>query len=117
MNYVIKGIVIKGDGYGRKLGFPTVNLDPVAREQRGGDNLKAGVYAGEAVLNGKKYRAGIVIGPAAKIEAHLIGYAGDAYGQEVALELQKFIREYKKFDTEEELINQIEKDIKICSQA
>ena len=109
MNYVITGEVIKGDGYGKKLGFPTVNL------KVGGQVLpKAGVYAGEAILENIKYRAGIVIGPEEKIEAHLIGYNGDAYGKQVTLEVKKFIREYKKFDTEEELIIQIKKDISLC---
>src|SRR3989338_3944173 len=98
----ISGRVVRGDGYGRKLGFPTVNLDT---------NLELtevkplqGVYAGEAILENKSYRAGIVIGPNKKVEAHLIGYSGDAYGKEVTLELGKFLREYKKFDKEEDLI-------------
>ena len=73
-----------------------------------------GVYAGVVLLDGVEYRAGIVIGPLDKIEAHLIGYAGDAYGKEVTLQIKKFIREYKKFDTEEELIIQIRKDMELC---
>ena len=73
-----------------------------------------GVYAGVGELEGKIYRAGIVIGPAKKIEAYLIGYDGDAYGKEVTLEIKKFLREFKKFNTEEELIIQIKKDIKLC---
>lgn len=62
-------------------------------------------------MEGKEYRAGIVIGPKNKVEAHLLGYNGDAYGQEVSLTLNKFLREYKKFTTEQELINQIKKDL------
>ena len=117
MNYVITGGVIKGDGYGKKLGFPTVNLqitqgnpvyDPVYEVP------KDGVYAGMAVLDGREYRSGIVLGPRGKIEAHMLGYAGDAYEKEVTLTINKFLREYKKFDTEEELINQIKEDIKQC---
>ena len=106
MNYVISGIVERGEGYGKKLGFPTVNLATDVKELP-----PQGVYAGTAELEGKKYRAGIVIGPGEKIEAHLIGYEGDAYGKEVTLKLNKFLREFKKFDTEAELIIQIKKDI------
>ena len=107
----ISGMVVKGDGYGRKLGFPTVNLkitqgNPVPTVQ--------GVYSGTALLDGREYRAGIVVGPNDKIEAHLIGYSGDAYRKNVELEIKKFLREYKKFNTEEELINQIKKDIDQC---
>ena len=47
----------------------------------------------------------------------MIGYGGDAYGKEVTLQLEKFLRDYKKFEKEEELIKQIEKDIQLCSQA
>jgi len=108
----ISGKVIHGDGYGKKLGFPTVNLETtkayIPRE---------GVYAGDAILEGKKYRAGIVIGPIGtqkKIEAHLIGYSGDAYGKEATLQLKKYLRPYKNFNTEEELIAQIKEDLKQC---
>lgn len=108
MNYVITGKVVKGDGYGRKLGFPTVNLDTK-------DELpKEGVYAGVAKFNGNEYRAGIVIGPGSKVEAHLIGFEGDLYGMQIHIEIKKFIREYKKFDAEEELKAQIKKDIEQC---
>lgn len=108
----ITGKVIKGDGYGRKLGYPTVNLQIEPKP------LSAmGIYAGNAFLENKKYKAGIVIGPGGKVEAHLIGYNGNAYDREVRLELKNFLREYKKFETEEELILQIKKDIEKCSQA
>ena len=109
MRYVISGKVIRGDGYGKKLGFPTVNLDLETKELP-----KDGVYAGIGILEGKEYNAGIVIGPNAKVEAHLIGYSGDAYGKEVTLRINKFLRKYKKFNTEEELMIQIKKDLKSC---
>lgn len=109
MQYEISGKVIRGDQYGRKIGFPTVNLETQMRELP-----PAGVYAGEALLENVVYRAGIAIDPNNKVDAHLIGYNGDAYGKEVKLTLKKFLREYKHFDTEEELINQIKKDINLC---
>lgn len=117
MNYVITGKVVKGDGYGRKIGFPTVNLDV--------ENTKAlppeGVYAGTVVLEGKprqgrvkEYRAGIAVDKNNKIDAHLLGYNGDAYGKKAIFKVNKFLREYKKFNTEEELIAQIKKDLEKC---
>lgn len=109
MPYIIKGIVIRGDGYGKKLGFPTVNLETQMKEFP-----PMGVYAGIAFMDGTVYRSGIVVGPNDKIEAHIIGYSGDAYGKQVVLTIQKFLREYKNFKTEEELINQITKDISLC---
>lgn len=108
MEYRIKGKVVKGDGYGRTLGFPTMNLETE-------DELpKSGVYVGNAHLEGKEYRAGILINPTGKVEAHLINYSGDAYGATVTLELKEFLREYIKFTDEQELIKQIEKDLEKC---
>lgn len=109
MNYEISGKIIKGDQYGRKIGFPTVNLDTKKDE-----SLKDGVYAGVGILEGKEYRAGIILDPKGRIEAHLIGYEGDAYGKQITLKTNKFLRDFKKFDTEEELIIQIKKDIQQC---
>ena len=114
MNYIISGKVIRGDGYGKKLGFPTVNLEPIRQAQGKHKGPKDGVYVGTAVLNGVEYNAGIVVGPGAKIEAHLIWYNGDAYGKQVTLEIKKFLRKYKKFNTEKELITQIKKDLNKC---
>jgi len=107
----IHGTVIKGDGYGKKLGFPTVNLSTPEDNPTG---LQEGIYCGVAILEGKRYPAGLVIGPNSKIEAHMIGYEGNAYGKEVRLEVGKFLRRYMKFETEEELIDQIKKDISLC---
>ncbi|OGI76435.1 hypothetical protein A3C67_02270 [Candidatus Nomurabacteria bacterium RIFCSPHIGHO2_02_FULL_42_19] len=115
MNYKITGKVIKGDGYGRKLGFPTVNLE-ITQENPVQELPPVGVYAGNAVLDNKSYRAGILINSGGKVEAHLIGYDADAYGKMVTLEIKKFLRDYKKFENEKELIKQIVKDLKKCSR-
>lgn len=109
MTYYISGKVTKGDGYGRKIGFPTANLEVTK-----GDLPLPGVYAGNAVLEEKNYRAGIVIGPGDKVEAHLIGYNGDAYGKTIILEVNEFLRKFENFETEEALIAQIQKDLEKC---
>lgn len=109
MNYRISGIVVRGQGYGRKIGFPTVNLD-----MHGAELPHPGIYAGTAVLGGREYRAGIIIGPGEKAEAHLMGFHGDVYGREVTLEVKKFLREFREFETEEALIIQIKKDLALC---
>jgi FAD synthase len=118
MQHIIKGKVIRGDGYGKKLGFPTINI-----ERRSFSRLKhkpkQGVYAGYVKLLDTEcltYKAGIVIGPfdkkrLPKIEAHLIGYSGNLYGKVAIFEVGKFIRKFKKFKTERELIAQIKKDL------
>jgi FAD synthase len=118
MIYIIKGKVIKGDGYGKKIGYPTINLNRKSF-LRMKEKPVFGVYVGKVILNKKIYKAGIIIGPLdkknlPKIEAHLIGFKKDIYGREVTLEINKFIRKFKKFKTEKELIAQIKKDIEKC---
>lgn len=118
MNSEFHGKVIHGDNYGIKIGFPTINID-----RRNFNFLKKevkfGIYKGKVILNNKIYKAGIIIGPAdkkslPKLEAHLLNYKGNAYGKIVVFKLEKFLRKYKVFKTEQELINQINQDIKLC---
>ncbi len=116
----ITGKVIHGANYGRKLGFPTANLDrrQYIREKM---KIKFGVWAGEAQfkiknLKFKNYLAGVVVGPVdktglPKLEAHLIGFKGNLYGKKITITLQKYLRSFKKFKNEEELKKQITIDI------
>lgn len=118
MNYIISGKVINGDGYGKKIGYPTINIDR-RNFLKLKDKPDFGVYAGEVELGNKIYRAGIIIGPLdkknkPKIEAHLLGYKGNAYSKKVIFYIKKFIREFKHFKTEKKLIEQIGKDLKKC---
>lgn len=101
----------RGDGYGRKLRFPTVNLEP---DEDTEEFPPEGVYAGVVVLEGVEYRAGIAVDQNNKIDAHLLGYNGDAYGKKIIFKINKFLREYKNFNTKEELISQIKKDLEQC---
>lgn len=121
MKNTLSGRIIRGDNYGKRLGFPTANLD---RRQYSRDRLKIkfGVYAGWAILpGGRQYRAGIVIGPRdrsglPKLEAHLIGFAGNLYGKKIILRLIKFLRPYRSFSTQSLLKQQITHDISIIKR-
>jgi len=121
MKNIISGRVIRGDSYGKRLGFPTANLD---RRQYRRDrlNIRFGVYAGVALLpRGKKYRAGIVVGPLdqsglPKLEAHLINFKGNLYGQRLELHLLRFLRPYKAFASERLLKQQIATDIRMIKR-
>jgi len=112
----ITGKVIRGDGYGKTIGFPTANID---RKQfvRLAAKIRQGVYAGLVILeSGKKYKAGIVIGPLdkknlPKLEAHVINFRGSLYNTRVTFVLQKFLRPFKKYKTVADLQGQIKKDI------
>ncbi len=115
----ISGRVIRGDQYGRILGFPTANLDRRSYSRRK-QNIKFGIYGGVAEFKLKaisyKLKAGVIIGPLdksglPKLEAHLIGFKGNLYGKKITVTLQKYLRPFKKFKSEKELKEQIKKDL------
>ncbi len=131
MKIDILGRVVRGQGYGRKLGFPTANLDRRSYSRRK-LKIKLGVWAGNVqILPPRRkrpsppniggelkgwYKGGVVIGPLddkglPKIEAHLLGFRGNLYGKKINLELVKYIRPFKKFKSEKALKSQIRKDI------
>ena len=113
-NYKIEGIVVSGEGRGRKLGIPTANL-----------NLSTdyvlppkGVYAAYTYFNNNKYEAVVNFGEKPTfnskdytIEVHLLDTSNDFYGKLLEVELVEFIRKEKKFSNKNELISQIKDDI------
>ena len=113
--YSIAGAVIQGDHLGRQLGFPTANIDVAGLALP-----PNGVYAVQARLGNKTYRAVLNIGkrptlrsqnPQLQVESHLIDFAGDIYGQELELAFVERLRDEKKFASLEELRKQISEDI------
>jgi len=111
--YALQGVVIKGFQRGRTIGVPTANLD--CGEQLLPDE---GVYAGRCTIDKSVYAAAISIGrlptfeeDRLQIEAHLIGFTGDLYGQTLRLELVDWIREQIKFPGIDALKQQLSRDI------
>lgn len=112
--HLVRGTVVHGRAAGRGLGTPTANVTPVAHAALPAD----GVYAGRVRLDGSIYLAGISVGnpptfPEARdyLEAHLVDFSGDLYGDEVGLEFHSRIREQHAFATAEELSAAIHSDI------
>ena len=111
------GKVIRGDGYGKTLGFPTANIDSEEFLKTKQD-VKLGVYAGFVVREstGMYYRAGIVVSPLdkngiPKLEAHLLDFDGDLYGETLTFTLSQYLRPFEQYETEEELKEAINADI------
>jgi riboflavin kinase / FMN adenylyltransferase len=113
--YAISGRVIKGERLGQKLGFPTANLDvsDLALPPNG-------VYAGLASFKGKAYRAALNIGfrptvasgtQLVHVEAHLLNFNAEIYGEELEVEMGEKLREEKKFASSTELREQIARDV------
>jgi riboflavin kinase/FMN adenylyltransferase len=113
--YSLVGKVVQGDGIGRKLGFPTANVDPT-----GLILPPAGVYAVHARTDDNVHRAVLNIGyrptlkqpnPTLHVEAHLLDFTGDLYDKEIGLTFVGQLREEKKFASLEQLREQIQRDI------
>jgi riboflavin kinase/FMN adenylyltransferase len=111
--YRLAGTVVTGQRRGQTLGFPTANLDQIRTLIPGN-----GVYAVRATHDRRTWPAAANIGPnptfgedARKIEAHLIGFGGDLYGQELAIDFVAKIRDTKPFAGAAELMAQIRADV------
>ena len=110
----VRGPVVKGDQRGRTIGFPTANLALW-------DELLLpgfGVYATYATVGGRRYAAATnvgvrptVNGSSVTIEAHLLDFDEDIYGEEVRLEFVRRIRPEMKFDGLDALKGQILADV------
>ena len=111
----LEGQVVTGNGRGTTLGFPTANLEVAP-----GQALPAGgVYACRAYIDSKAYSAMTNIGSRPTfgggtqlIEVYLLDYNGDLYGHELTIDIIERLRDEKKFDTAEQLKEQIAQDIK-----
>lgn len=116
-NMKILGIVKKNLGRGKLLGFPTANIDLPKNLE-----IEEGLYLGRVEVNpstssGQKLASLIFVGAnetfgesEKKVESYILDFVGDLAGQEIEIELTKKIREVIKFNTAQELIEQMKKD-------
>lgn len=114
-NYQLSGEVTPGEHIGRQLGFPTANLEPLCAEKL----LPAsGTYAVWATLmDGQRRAAMMNIGtrPTFKgkrqtLEVNILDYEANLYGQIITISFVARLREERKFDSPEALVNQLKKD-------
>ena len=111
----LDGVVVPGDQRGGTLGYPTANLfvDPSVLVPG------YGIYAGFAHAVGvESHRAAISIGTnphyggeERRIEPHLLDFEGDLYGRRLLVELWERLRDEQVFESEQELIDQIARDV------
>jgi len=111
--YTVTGTVVIGDEFGRKLGYPTANIDVEVDIPRG---VYAGTVTRESTKKKKEYRAGIVIGAQntykpAKVEVHILDFEEDLYGETLTLNLKKFIRKIREYKDDNKLKKDIASDI------
>ena len=104
----ISGTVQKHKGRGKKLGFPTANIqidekieDGIYISTVGPAQLPGLVFIGAAETFGERKRWA---------EVHILDFDADIYGQIIEVELIKKIRENRKFDSQKELVLQMKND-------
>jgi riboflavin kinase/FMN adenylyltransferase len=112
----VEGEVVTGDRRGAGLGFPTANLDVP-------DGLLVpalGIYAGSAL----GHRAAVSIGTnphyggsERRVEAHVLDYDGDLYGDRLVVELWERLRDEAAFGSEDELVEAIAADVRRAREA
>lgn len=109
----LHGQVSTGQRRGRTLGFPTANLEPLGNFAPG-----VGVYAVRVPLDGRVWPGAANIGPnptfgesARKVEVHLIDFAGDLYGRELAVDFLARLRDTRPFAGVDELRQQLQRDV------
>ncbi len=97
------------------MNLPTVNITPEEEKLL----PREGVYAATVNAEGKEYLAVLNVGghptfsdEKINVEAHIIGFDGNLYGQNVSVYPKRFLRDIKKYADKEELKAQIEKDIR-----
>lgn len=112
--YSLSGIIVAGKGIGRQLGFPTANIEIDPRYALPAN----GIYAGFACLDSHRLMAAVNMGTgptlggqSRQLEVHLLDFEENIYGQKLRIELIKRTRDELKFDTRQQLVEQIARDV------
>ena len=115
--FEVRGVVTPGDRRGRTIGFPTANIPTTPDLQVPADGVYAAWYVRD---DGAQYPAAVNIGKRptfyddaerSLIEAHLIGFRGDLYGESAKVRFVRRLRVEKKFDGVDSLKQQLVKDV------
>ena len=108
--------VVSGNQLGRKLGFPTANMDITNRT-----DITNGVYRSQIVVDGVTYKAMSNVGGRPSVdgtgrwlETHIFNFHGDLYGKVLSVRLVEKIRDERKFASVAELRQQLEHDMEYC---
>lgn len=111
---VIEGVVVHGAKLGRRMGFPTANIEI------GDAKVENGVYLSSVCIDGEELKAmsnvGVrpsVDGKSRLLEAHIFDYNGDLYGRSLTVRLLRKIRDEKRFDSVDDLQRQLKSDYEL----
>src|SRR5918912_1466799 len=115
----LEGVVMRGDGRGRELGFPTANLLVAAHAAVPADGVYAAwLVRGRGDRPGQRLPAAVSIGTnptfsgrERRVEAYALDFDGDLYGERVALDFVAHLREMRAYTAVEPLVAQITEDV------
>jgi riboflavin kinase / FMN adenylyltransferase len=122
-DYEVRGKVVKGDQRGRLLGFPTANVEVPNQHCRPADGVYAGWYERP---DGEVHPCAINLGRRptfyehadhSLLEAHLLDFSGDLYGEHARVRFAGFLRSERKFDGIDALVAQLKHDIESARTA
>jgi len=118
--YSISGIVVHGQGRGRKLGFPTANFGDIDTEKL---QPPPGIYATVTEIDRRRFYSVSHFGPrptfdgiGPALETHILGFDEDIYGREIRVGLVDKIRDIVAFEGVDSLIKQMELDRRAAAQ-
>jgi riboflavin kinase/FMN adenylyltransferase len=114
--FMLEGSVVEGDQRGRELGFPTANLVPDDRLVVPGHGVFAAFANGHAAAVNVGIRPTFETGRGLLIEAYLIDFDGDLYGQNLRIAFVSRLRGEKRFPSVEDLISQMHRDVAEASE-
>ncbi len=113
--YQMNGKVVKGDGIGKTLGYPTANLSITGEQKL---IPRDGIYACKVHFDDSEYQAMLYIGhrpsiknnDSKKVEVNIFDFNQDIYEKQIDIEFVSFIRDDEKFDSLDALKNQLALD-------
>src|SRR5947208_5090986 len=119
--FIVEGEVAHGDKRGRELGYPTANLVPDERFVHPGHGVYAAWAHGRCAAVNVGIRPQFQTGRGLLIEAYLIDFDGDLYGETLRVAFTRRLRGERRFDSVEALVDQMHRDVdeagRICAAA
>ena len=118
--FLFDGEVVAGDRRGHELGMPTANLVPDDRYAVPGHGVYAAWAHGYPAAVNVGVRPTFETGRGLLVEAHLIGFEGDLYGETVRIAFVERLRGERRFESAEALVEQMQRDVEqaqaICAR-
>jgi len=114
--FLFEGEVVTGDRRGRDLGMPTANLVPDDRYVVPGHGVYAAWAHGYPAAVNVGVRPTFETGRGLVVEAHLIGFEGDIYGETLRIAFLERLRGEKRFESVDDLVAQMNRDVEDAKQ-